>query len=145
MSNLLTAVFAYGTLRRGFCRASCWPKAPRQVDTAFVQGSLVDVGPYPGLLPGLDWIRGELWQLAPEDIQETLSVLDDVEGYVQHENENLYQRIVIDVYATPGGPFWAQAYTYHLVRPDLVKTAIEVPMRFRSDGMTYTEWPDRLS
>jgi gamma-glutamylcyclotransferase (GGCT)/AIG2-like uncharacterized protein YtfP len=123
MNETPRAVFVYGTLKRGQCREQFWPRAPLAVETALVRGRLVDLGPYPALLPGDRWIRGELWRFADEDMSETLRVLDEVEGYAGL-GEDLYRRVVITCHTTEGAE--VAAYAYQFAQPQRAGQAIEV-------------------
>lgn len=95
-------VFVYGTLCRGQCREPCWPRRPVSVTVGYVRGHLFDLGPYPALLPGDDWVRGECWTLREEDMPETLRVLDAIEGFAQPGEADLYQRREIDIFRSAG-------------------------------------------
>jgi gamma-glutamylcyclotransferase (GGCT)/AIG2-like uncharacterized protein YtfP len=120
----LTAFFAYGTLKRGFCRENCWPKPPRKVQKGWIQGKLFDLGPYPGLAEGLEWVEGELWVISPEHMDVTIQQLDAVEGYDQDADEDLYTRKTVEVLLENGSK--ALAYTYYFSRWDSMK-AIHIP------------------
>jgi gamma-glutamylcyclotransferase (GGCT)/AIG2-like uncharacterized protein YtfP len=85
------AIFVYGTLQRGGEREGCWPRAPLRIAPARLRGALYDLGPYPALLPGDDWVQGELWEIANDDWDVTLQVLDEVEGYAR-QSDDLYVR-----------------------------------------------------
>jgi gamma-glutamylcyclotransferase (GGCT)/AIG2-like uncharacterized protein YtfP len=56
----LSGVFVYGTLQRGGVRERCWPRKPIYVEVARVRGALYDLGPYPALVEGSDFVAGEL-------------------------------------------------------------------------------------
>ena len=96
----ITAVFVYGTLKQHESRGGRWPRPARRITPAFVWGELYDLRKYPALLPPQssppDRILGELWELAPEDLAETLRVLDRIEGYGDPGGD-LYVRAVITV------------------------------------------------
>ncbi len=77
----VTAVFVYGTLKRGECRESCWPRAPLRVETAATKGQLYDLGPYPALCPGEGSVAGEVWTFAPRDMPATRAALDEIEDH----------------------------------------------------------------
>jgi len=103
-------IFVYGTLMRGHCRAAVMEQAgPRGVLPATVRGRLVDLGAYPGLVPGEGLVHGELWRY--DDVASLLAELDaieDFEGY-QRLPESLYVRtiVAVDVDGVP-----AAAWTY---------------------------------
>ncbi|MEZ6120449.1 MAG: gamma-glutamylcyclotransferase family protein [Pirellulaceae bacterium] len=105
-------VFVYGTLMRGQKRESCWPRSPVSVQAAVVQGALFDLGPYPALVPGLDWIIGELWELDAADVDITLRVLDEVEWYNQVPGEDLYIRTEVSAVRIWDNSL-VKALTYH--------------------------------
>lgn len=117
--------FVYGTLKRGQCREACWPAAPLQVQTGFVRGTLIDLVDYPALLPGDDWIRGELWQIASQHVAETLRVLDEIEGFQPGRANNLYDRRSVDVYrSTDDSKPLVTAHTYWYADPTVNATVI---------------------
>lgn len=86
--------FAYGTLKLNQVRARCWPFKPTSVQIAYARGQLFDLGPYPALAEGENWVQGELWTFLPSQIAKTLQVIDDVEGYEQSPDD-LYDRRII--------------------------------------------------
>lgn len=118
-------VFVYGTLCRGQCREECWPREPLSVAVGYVRGRLFDLGPYPAMLPGDDWVRGEYWTLREEDMPETLRVLDAIEGYAQSGEADLYRRQEVDIFPTAAGnePPIARGVAYFLVPERLPKWA----------------------
>jgi len=89
-----TAVFVYGTLKRGEVREGCWPRKPVAIEEARVRGALYDLGPYPGLASGKDVVVGEVWRFQAEDMRETLTVLDEIESFCGGEDDE-YRRVVI--------------------------------------------------
>src|SRR5262245_31105020 len=104
------AVFVYGTLKRGQVRERCWPRPPISVEPATVHWALYDLGPYPALVAGDDTVAGELWHLAPGDMQATLAALDRVEGFGGKEDD-LYRRVIVECETTTGS---TRAWTYQL-------------------------------
>lgn len=102
MTNRL---FVYGTLKRGECRESMWPRRPLAVRVAYVLGSLYDLGEYPGLWCGDEqpdeWVAGELWTIADDDLDVTLRVLDEIEQTDQPGCVNLYDRILVRAHFAP--------------------------------------------
>jgi gamma-glutamylcyclotransferase (GGCT)/AIG2-like uncharacterized protein YtfP len=124
--------FAYGTLRRGQCRQSCWPYTPQRVEIATLYGRLLDLGTYPGLVSGDLPIRGELWYFLPTQIAETCRVIDVVEG-VNLGDETLYVRKVVTCLDTAGQS--VQAYAYLYLQPHFVR---EIPL----NSAGYVDWID---
>ena len=107
-----SAVFVYGTLRRGQCRAALLQRhAPTRWEPASAPGSLLDLGPYPGWVPGPGRIAGE--RVEVRDLGGLLAELDEVEDFLGYGIEgSLYRRILVDA-ETPGGvPELAWAYRY---------------------------------
>jgi gamma-glutamylcyclotransferase (GGCT)/AIG2-like uncharacterized protein YtfP len=104
---VITALFVYGTLRRGDVR---WHVLEPYVadggadDT--VVGELYDTGlDYPAaVFGGHGTIVGTRYTLRPDRIDEALTVLDDVEGTVA----GLYRRV--EVTTGTGARAWAYAY-----------------------------------
>lgn len=139
-------IFVYGTLRQGQCREHCWPRSPQQVATAFAQGELYDLGPYPALLTGDDLVRGECWTVRAADLAETLQVLDVIEGFAQPGEADLYRRQVVDVFICDGDPdptgeigieslVTTRAYAYFLVPERLPAFAKRIhPRQHRQTG-----------
>ncbi len=85
------ALFVYGTLKRGECRQERWPRPPVEVRAATLRAALYDLGPYPAIGTGEDLVAGELWFIAAEQMDETLRVLDEIEGFGQGGTD-LYTR-----------------------------------------------------
>ena len=126
-------VFVYGTLKRGEERERLWPNKPRKVEIATTLGKLYDLGPYPGLVEGDDVVEGELWHLAPEDVDETLRALDAVEGFLP-EGTNLFERRVVKCRNAAGQMLKAYAYFYAQPANLAGKTAL------RSGGDGCVRW-----
>src|SRR5687767_8797421 len=109
--NELLPIFVYGTLKRGEEREGKWPKRPTRVTMATTLGKLYDLGPYPALAQGDDVVAGELWHLAPLDVEQALKTLDAVEG-VLPEGTGLYERRVVRCRNEAGQMMNAYAYFY---------------------------------
>jgi len=104
-------IFVYGTLQRGECRERCWPHAPLRIDEATIRASLYDLGPYPAIGEGQDLVCGELWEIEAAYLDETLRVLDQVEGYAQL-GDNLYVRRLVVCRLDDGREVQAWTYFY---------------------------------
>lgn len=113
--------FVYGTLKRGECRASLWPRLPQDVRPAFVRGRLFDLGPYPALWCGdadaevgtdWDWVEGEVWTIAADDMEATVHRLDQIEVTDQPGCENEYDRILVRAHESPGSATSVLAFAY---------------------------------
>lgn len=105
-------LFVYGTLRKG-ARAydEYLGKYVLKRYPAFVKGELYQVknGNYPALLQGSRFILGDVFELAQEfDFKQ----LDSYEGYYGENNpNNLYHRVVMDVY-DENKQWFGKAYCY---------------------------------
>lgn len=129
-------IFVYGTLKRGEERERCWPRKPGLVEWGTVRGRLYDLGPYPALTEGDDWVLGELWHVPPSDLETTLATLDAVECYGQ-DDVDLYVRRIVTCRLLSGEE--RAAFTYFYANPDeLTHTPIVVPDR---DG--FCQWTAR--
>lgn len=132
--------FVYGTLKRGECRASMWPRVPQAVRPAFVRGALFDLGPYPALWcgdapvddesagedPDWDWIEGEVWTIAAEDMAETVRRLDQIEETDQPGCTNEYDRILVRAHEGPGSDASTLAFAYQYSTGQRLPDAIRV-------------------
>lgn len=116
-ASLPLPIFVYGTLKQGECRERCWPFPPVRIEPGTIRGRLRDLGPYPALVAGDEVVRGELWTIAPEQLAETLRVLDEIEGIVDG-SDDMYERIVVDVRLDDGRV--VPAYVYRYLRPERI-------------------------
>ncbi len=116
MAAEVSYVFVYGTLKRGQIRERMWPRPPVRVFNATTRGTLFDLGEYPAMTAGTDLIEGEVWQLAAEDMEATLHVLDQIEDY-RDAPDDLYKRVVVecelDGEETGEVKESVKAFTYH--------------------------------
>jgi len=133
MGSEPTAIFVYGTLKRGEVREQCWPVRPISVEPATVRGALYDLGPYPALIAGNDTVAGELWHIAPRDIEATLVALDRVEGFAGKEDD-LYRRVIVECETATGSTL---AWTYHLANAAMLHEA----KRILPSGCGVCVWP----
>ena len=105
------AFFVYGTLKSGNSRAKAWPHPPSSIQIGYTQAKLFDLGPYPALAEGEDWVQGELWQFEPQFVPDTTQALDEVEGYYQSPDD-LYDRRTIQVVLENGEIHSAFSYFF---------------------------------
>ncbi|WP_320128585.1 gamma-glutamylcyclotransferase family protein [uncultured Sphaerochaeta sp.] len=114
-----TRLFVYGSLLEGFFNyektlvgqvISCVP--------AKVRGKLFHQCKkgYPALIPGEDWVFGELLELS--HIEKTLPLIDEVEEYFGKDKENEYDRILTNVFALTDNT-WIEAHLYWYGLQDL--------------------------
>ncbi len=101
-------LFAYGTLKRGYCRACVLRDAEYLGEAETVPGyRLFDCGEYPGMVrsPQGCGVRGELYRISAE----LLPTLDEVEGVA----EGLYVRETVPLRA-PHEKLTVLSYLYNL-------------------------------
>jgi gamma-glutamylcyclotransferase (GGCT)/AIG2-like uncharacterized protein YtfP len=147
---MLRHFFVYGTLKRGHLRSGMWPSPPGSIDLGLVRGTLLDLGAYPGLTAGEEWILGELWTLPWDAMPETLAVLDGVEGYDPVTDHGLYVRREISVWtlAVSGespSETRTQAFTYLIADPGRMAAARRISPAVRVGSFLAAQWPDSLS
>lgn len=143
---MANALFVYGTLKQGHLRSGCWPCAPQSIQPGIAQGNLLDLGSYPGMISGDQWVLGEIWTLREEHIAETLAQLDHVEGYDPRTDSGLYVRRVTRVWATDNhAPISGQAYVYFIADPQRIASARPIPPSVMIHGRRASQWPDGLS
>ncbi|WP_025321183.1 gamma-glutamylcyclotransferase family protein [Deferrisoma camini] len=103
-------VFVYGTLKQGGIYHSLIAPHLLEVQEGWVPGVLVDLGTYPGWVPGPGRVWGEVVRVAP--VVEALAKLDELEDYHgPGRPENLYERVLVKV-ETATAPVEAWAYRY---------------------------------
>jgi gamma-glutamylcyclotransferase (GGCT)/AIG2-like uncharacterized protein YtfP len=107
----LDAVFVYGTLKQGFCRAARWPSDPLAIRPAWVWGALFDRHDYPAITEGEDRVTGELWRFTNAAMDEVVTTLDRIEGTNQPGQPDLYRRVVVDVFDESDQPL-GRAFVY---------------------------------
>ncbi|MGH7314510.1 MAG: gamma-glutamylcyclotransferase family protein, partial [Candidatus Rokuibacteriota bacterium] len=82
-------LFAYGTLMQGLSRHRFLARGASFVGPARVQGRLLSLGSYPGLVEGTGSVRGELYRL---ERAEVLADIDREEGYNFERRTTLVRR-----------------------------------------------------
>ncbi len=142
MANI-DSIFVYGTLKQYHLRASMWPCKPLSIRPATIRAALYDTGPYPAILHGDDYVLGELWTLAIEDMPKTTAVLDQVEGFDATRTDNLYTRIESD--ATLEDGTYVRAYTYQYALEERLPTMRRIQPNRSFAGQLCAVWPDARS
>lgn len=107
-----SAVFVYGTLKRGQCRESMWPTMPTSVREVYVFGRLFGRADYPAMTTGDHRVLGELWGFQSDEMPSVLAALDRIEGTNQPGFDDLYDRVITQAYLT-NGQRTQLAFTYH--------------------------------
>jgi gamma-glutamylcyclotransferase (GGCT)/AIG2-like uncharacterized protein YtfP len=105
----MNRLFIYGTLMPGL-RLEAEMHGARFMGPAQVQGRLVDVGRYPGLLAGEGLVTGEVY-----DVDDAhLAQLDVVEGMVRSDRDaSQYWREEVTVLSGPLQGQQVQTYVYN--------------------------------
>ena len=141
MSDSPLHIFVYGTLKQQEERGGLWPRTPLSIATAYVQGELFDLGPYPAMCPPTngspgDCIAGEVWSFTEADMPTVLHVLDAIEGYQQPGQPNLYIRTTIKY--TLFDQQRGQAHTYCYAHPAMLLNSAH---RITPDATGTCRWP----
>lgn len=108
-------VFFYGTLMAGFDRRrrAGIDNKLRYMGRGSIQGSLFDLGLYPGAVPAPEgFVWGEVYEITDE--ATVLAALDDIEGYRHDDSDrSLYRRLKAEVALPDGGHAMAWVYFYN--------------------------------
>jgi len=109
-------IFVYGTLRRGQGNFERYLATSRFVGEGTTQGSLLNIGHYPGAIPVTDelpagTIIGELYEVD----EKTLQRLDGLEGYRPHlpAQSSLFVRRSVSVTKHGGEIVLAEMYWWN--------------------------------
>lgn len=94
---MVSAVFVYGTLKQGQCRAGLWPCRPQEVVAAWTLGRLFGRHDYPAMISGTERVLGECWLFVSDQMPTVLETLDQIEGTNQPGEKSLYDRVIIEV------------------------------------------------
>ena len=100
-------LFAYGTLRRGAPMHGLLEGRTTWIGAASVEGRLVDLGAFPGLVPPRspsDRVHGDLFEIVDGEREALLDALDRYEGAS-------FERVQQSVHG-PDGPATAWLYVY---------------------------------
>jgi gamma-glutamylaminecyclotransferase len=97
-------IFVYGSLLEGYCNHDHFLAGSLKVaDATTVENGfrMIDLGHYPGVLPGYGRITGEIYDVNPQ----TLKRLDRLEGH-----PNFYRRTGAEFLTTDGRRIEAELY-----------------------------------
>ena len=114
MSEIVTNLFVYGTLMPGESNYSQIEDLVIDHKPGTIDGILVDLGAYPGLLPGRGIVQGVL----VESEKATLDVTDRIEGYSPDRESCLYLRK--EVVVRMGNRPDVVAWTYFFAKSETV-------------------------
>ncbi len=136
----IVSIFVYGTLKQGCLRSGVWPRTPVSIRPALIRASLYDVGPYPAIGEGDDWVLGEVWTLLESDLPITLEVLDEVEGYAALGSDNEYLRVIVEAEFADGSK--AIVFTYRFADLTRLTTLRRIEAHQEFAGKKCASWPD---
>jgi gamma-glutamylcyclotransferase (GGCT)/AIG2-like uncharacterized protein YtfP len=156
------AIFVYGTLKREQLRGRLWPRPALSIEPAIANGTLYDLGSYPGLVGGDQLVLGEVWTFRCDDLQETLLVLDRIEGFDPKSDTGEYVRRVIQVEVLPAShasnaaasasretepeeDSTLSAWTYLYNDPLRLRLARRIEAWTEAAGHWVCQWPDPMS
>lgn len=108
-------VFVYGTLLKGWSNYERYVRPyPHEAIPAEVRGELYHLPTgYPGLLAGRDRVRGNVLYVSPEEYEQVLAGLDELETYYgPGDPRNEYERTVITARLHSGAEVEAYVYLY---------------------------------
>ncbi len=113
-------LFVYGTLRKdaGHEMYHFLASHASFVGVAAVRGNLYSLGEYPGIVPcqdTVDLVKGELYEIGTDALEDTLDLLDDYEGIGQEDPlSHEYRQELVPVILNDGCQM--DAWTYVLNR-----------------------------
>lgn len=145
----IQSLFVYGSLKRGFLREAAWPHRPLHVQAGYIHAQLFDLGPYPAVVLSIgshsqnDCVLGEVWTIAPEHLAKTLQVLDNVEGFILHRDDNEYLRKVTEVTLNSGNRI--QAFVYEYANRDRLTQCRRIVANATFGSVECAAWPDSLA
>jgi gamma-glutamylcyclotransferase (GGCT)/AIG2-like uncharacterized protein YtfP len=145
----IQSLFVYGSLKRGFLREATWPHPPLHVHVGCIHAQLFDLGPYPAVVLSSgtdsrnDCVLGEVWMIAPEHLAKTLQVLDNVEGFVLHRDDNEYLRKATEVTLETGNRI--QAFVYEYANRNRLTQCRRIVANATFGSVECAAWPDSLA
>lgn len=144
---MINSLFVYGTLKQHQLRGRLWPHPPLAIETVVTRGELYDLGSYPGIAAGSDWVLGELWTLHPQHMPATLQTLDSIEGYDPRTDSGPYLRRTIEVHHITDNQSanYCTAYTYVVASPSILHAARRIAATLDWKGAHVAAWPDSLA
>lgn len=111
---MLRKVFVYGSLRENMFNYNRLLKGKvSNVEFGKIQGELfhIENKGYPAIIQGEEWINGELMELV--DFENTLEILDDLEGFKEGDLSSEYLREVVEITLENGEKEQAYFYRYN--------------------------------
>ena len=95
-------VFVYGSLREGFFNYDKYLKGKvNSIKPAKINNMTVYHMPYkgyPAIMKGEGTVYGEIMEIKPEMYDETMSAMDEMEGFIRENNpQNEYEKTILEV------------------------------------------------
>lgn len=105
--------FVYGTLKEGGFFADRFDPFRKSMEKGKIEGvEMLDLGGFPGAIPGEGTIFGEVHEYSNED--QVLKAFDRIEGYSEHDPEgSLYIRKEVEVTLESGKKVNATMYFFN--------------------------------
>jgi gamma-glutamylcyclotransferase (GGCT)/AIG2-like uncharacterized protein YtfP len=115
-----SALFVYGTLKRGEINHALISPFARSIEPATIRGRLYDVGGFPALVDGDEIVHGELVWVEAETMASLMAILDRLENYqAAAPQSSMYIRQIVKV-CCRGVPQTAYTYLYNPNHPALL-------------------------
>jgi len=115
----INCLFVYGTLKRGQVNGELLAPVCEKVELASTEGRLVDLGLFPGMVPGNGRVHGELLFFPLNHMATVLAVADHLEGCDPDDPAaSLFYRERVIVTTTDGNVLESFAYFYNQSHPD---------------------------
>jgi gamma-glutamylcyclotransferase (GGCT)/AIG2-like uncharacterized protein YtfP len=131
MQQKRITAFVYGTLKVGL--GFSWRLDEFRVESipGKIKASLFD-GIYPMIMDGNDEVYGEI-HIYENEGNTALDVLDQIEGYLEGNKNNLYERRIVDALGEDGKTY--QAYAYFIAVPSEIKKCENGTYKKIKDGV----------
>lgn len=126
--ELINKVFVYGTLMSGFNNHFVVSDYTNSVEAGEIEGLIYQLPEgYPAVISGKGRVKGEV--LALKEVDEALKAMDLLEDYQEDGEDNLYERVVVQV-QTAGGSVEAFCYFW----PDSKRKYLEEKGMYVNSG-----------
>ena len=133
MSELVSNLFVYGTLKPGQSNYRQIEDHVIDHKPGIIDGVLVDLGAYPALVPGEGIVKGIMLRVN----REALEITDRIEGYQPDRDRCLYLREEVAVRFEGGQE--AVAWTYFFANPSSIADCPRL-VTGESDGIPVFAW-----
>jgi len=104
-------LFVYGTLKASFGNYRAIESEVISKHSSRTQGILVNLGPFPAMIPGEGWVEGKLLKVH----SNVIKITDQIEGYRGKKEASLYHREMVTCHLDDGT--CVDAWTYFYAKP----------------------------